>query len=347
MVSTTAGRQTRLRIAPFRSFAISDSLRSLVPLIGLLIGVSAYGAIASDRFATVNNVQIVFGQIAALGVLSIGMMFLLIGGQIDLSVGAAAAFLSVVGAKLFEAGASDVVVAGLLVVFGMLIGIGLGLIVAFVRVQPFILTLGAMSVFLSLSLIMTNRPIPIGAHFEYLAIQNIGPMPISAAIFCVLCIVGALVLHFTRFGRAAYALGANEEAAFLAGVPVRRTKVSLYGVNGALVGVAAIILSARLGAGDPNGGVGLELAALVAVVLGGASFAGGTGSMLGAFLGALFAGLITNVLQLTGVPAVYGTLATGGILMIAVIWSALGGSRRTRARRRGAAGTAGAAKGAA
>lgn len=314
---------------------ITDSMRALIPLIGLLIGVVVYGTLSSDQFATQHNFEIVFGQITVLGFLSIAMMFLLIGAQVDLSIGAAAAFLSVIGAKLFESGASDLLVAGLLILFGIILGLAIGMIVTVFKVQPFILTLGATSVFLSLGLIITTRPIPIGSHFQDLAIDTFGPMPISAAMFCGFCVIGALVLRFTRFGRSAYALGANEEAAFLAGIPVARTKVGLYALSGLLVGITAIVLSARLGAGDPKAGTGLELAAIVAVVLGGASFAGGTGSMLGAFLGALFTGLITNVLQLTGVPAIYGTLVTGGILMIAVTWSAFGDTRRTKLRRRG------------
>jgi ribose/xylose/arabinose/galactoside ABC-type transport system permease subunit len=307
-----------------------ESLRALGPIVAVIIILGIYGSVSSPHFLTATNVQILSGQSAVLGILAVGAMLLLVGGQLDLSVGSGVSMLSVIGARMLTSGSSEATVVVVIIVVGIAVGTITGILVATTRVQPFILTLGLLGVLYAIALILSGeQAVPIGLQFSSLSLKNVLGVPLSGIVVVALCLVGATILRYTRLGRNAYALGSNEEAAYLAGVPTARTKVVLYAINGALVGVAAIMLISRLGAGDPNGGTGLELLAVTAVVLGGASLFGGVGTMLGAFLGTLLLGEITNVLQIAGVAQRYESLVSGGVLMIAVTWAAIRELRRS------------------
>jgi ribose/xylose/arabinose/galactoside ABC-type transport system permease subunit len=324
-VSGSTVAELRGRVA-----ATPESVRALGPIVGVLVLLGVYGASSSDRFLTATNFQILFGQIAVLGVLAVGAMLLIIAGQMDLSVGSGVSLLSVIGAKMLAGGSSQLVVAIVLIALGTAIGMFIGLIVAWTRVQPFILTLGALGVLYAIALILSQQqPVPVELQFSSLSLNDVGGIPLSGLLVVGLCLLGAVILRYTRLGRNAYALGSNEEASYLAGVPIASTKIALYSLNGALVGVAAIMLIARLGSGDPNGGAGLELLAITAVVLGGASLFGGVGTMLGAFLGTLLLGTITNVLQIAGVATTWEHLVSGAVLMVAVTWAAIRELRRS------------------
>lgn len=307
-----------------------ESLRALGPIVGVIIILGIYGSVSSPYFLTATNVQILSGQSAVLGVLAVGAMLLIVGGQLDLSVGSGVSMLSVIGARMLTSGSSEATVVVVVIIIGIAVGTITGIIVAITRVQPFILTLGLLGVLYAIALILSDQQaVPIRLQFSSLSLKNVLGVPLSGIVVVALCLVGATILRYTRLGRNAYALGSNEEAAYLAGVPTARTKVVLYAINGALVGLAAIMLIGRLGAGDPNGGTGLELLAVTAVVLGGASLFGGVGTMLGAFLGTFLLGEITNVLQIAGVAQQYETLVSGGVLMLAVTWAAIRELRRS------------------
>ena len=317
---------------------LTQELRRLAPLVVAIVGVGLYATTRSDTFLSLDNVQNILQQIAVLGILCIGATLLLISGKIDLSVGSAVSLVSVLGAKLLTSGSSDVVVAVVMIGIGVAIGVAIAVVLVTTRVQPFILTLGCLSIFSALALVISdNRPISTGLSFSTLAIKNVGPVPVAAIIYVGLVLVGAFILRYTALGRRSYAMGSNEDAAFLAGVPLVRTTVALYALNGALVGVAALMLVARVGSGDPAGGVGLELQAITAVVLGGATLSGGRGTMIGSFLGVLLLGVISNALQIAGVSSSWAQFVYGGVLIVAVTSAALrergGGGLRRRLRR--------------
>lgn len=301
-----------------------EEARRLAPLLVAILAVGIYATTRSDTFLTLGNFQNIFQQIAVLGILCIGAMLLLIGGKIDLSVGSAVSLVAVIGAKLLEGGASQPVTAVLMVALGAALGVAIATVVVITAVQPFILTLGFLSVFSALALVISNNAsISTGLSFSSLSIDEVGPLPVPAIIYLGLAVLGALLLRLTVLGRRAYAMGANEEAAYLAGVPLRRTTIALYAINGALVGLAALMLVARVGSGDPAGGAGLELQAITAVVLGGATLTGGRGTMLGAFCGVLLLGVISNALQISGVSSSWAQFVYGGVLIVAVVWAAL------------------------
>jgi ribose/xylose/arabinose/galactoside ABC-type transport system permease subunit len=321
------------RLYGARGRRMPDSVVVTIPLLIAIIGLGAYTASQEEVFLTWDNLQAILVQVAALGVLSVGMTLLMVAGQLDLSVGAAATFIGVLAAKLVTGGASELVTVIVCLAVGAGVGLLIGAIVASTRVAPFILTLGGLSVFSSLALIVADgQPIPTGEAFTGFALDKLLGFNLPVVLMLVLFVAGALVLRYTRLGRNAYATGSNEEAAFLAGVPTSRVKVWLFGLNGLLVGAAGIVLLARLGAGDPRSGEGLELQAIAAVVLGGATLSGGRGTMWGTFLGVLLLGEIQNSLNLLDVQAFYQNLVLGGILIVAVVIAAITERRRAGGR---------------
>ena len=266
-----------------------------------------------------------------LGVLVVGQTLLLVGGQLDLSVGSLVSVGGVVTASFVLHGLPTVVVVAVCLVAGALIGLCWGLIVAYLKVPPFILTLGGLAVFASLALTLAaSTPIPMPTGMTWVRAEVLG-VRVAVIVWALVILLGALLLHFTRFGRNVYAVGANEEAAFLAGVPTARIKTALYSINGLLAGV---MFAGRVGAGDPRGGVGLELTVVAAAVLGGASLAGGRGSIVGGVLGVLVVAMVTDSLSFLDVPDTYNQLVLGVILIGAVAVTATSEIRRIRAARR-------------
>ncbi len=303
---------------------MTDGLRSAIPLVVAILAIAIVASMRSPVFLTIPNAQNLLEQISILGVVAVGMTFLMIGGQIDLSVGSAATVVTIVIAKLVTGGMvlwlSCVIGIGV----GVAIGVLIGVLVAVTRVAPFILTLGMLSVLASVALIMSEQqPIPIGLNLAWLSVAKPLGIPISFYVFGSALFLGGAILRYTRLGRSAYAIGANEEASFISGIPVKAVKVGLFALNGVMVGVAGLLLVARLGSGDPSAGIGLELQAIAAVVLGGASLAGGRGWMTGTFLGVLLLGLISNSLTITGVASFYQQAVLGLVLIVAVVGTAM------------------------
>lgn len=306
-----------------------ESMRLLVPLVVAIVGLGAYTTTQSDVFLTWDNIQGILLQVATLAVLSVGMTLLMVAGQLDLSVGAGATFIGVVAAKLINGGMSELLTVVVCLAIGAAIGVIIGTVVAVTRVAPFILTLGALSVLSSFALILAGgQPVAASTAFTGFGLNEVGGVPLPVVLAVALFLAGAFLLRYTRLGRNAFAVGSNEDAAYLAAIPVGGVKIWLFALNGLLVGVAAIVLVARLGAGDPRGGSGLELQAIAAVVLGGATLSGGRGSMLGTFLGVFLLGEVQNALNLLNVQAFYQNVVLGAILILAVVITALGERRR-------------------
>ena len=307
----------------------SENLLTYIPLLAAIIGLSVYASANSDLYLTSDNIEVLLNSVAVLGLITVGMTLIMVAGQLDLSVGALATLASVVGAKLISNGSSTAVAILVMLLLPMVISGLVGVVVVATGVQPFILTLGLLSVLQSISLIQTGqRPIPIGFKLSELDTTSFLGIPLPFWMFIVALIVGSLILHFTRLGRNAYAVGSNEEAAFLSGVPVGPVKVILFSLSGLLVGLAGLLLLSRLGAGDAASGQGLELDAIAAAVLGGASLLGGRGSMFGAFLGVLLLGVIANSLTLLDVSSFYQRLVLGCLLIFAVTTTAIAEKRR-------------------
>ena len=207
-----------------------------------------------------------------LGIVALGQTFLVAAGQLDLSVGSLASLSAVMGATLLRDGQPEAVAVAVCVVMGAGIGLVWGLLVTGLRVPPFILTLGGLSVLQSLAMVRAGDvPVPVRDGFDWLNRSEVLGLRAPILAFLLVAALAALVLRYTRFGRHVFATGSSEEASYLAGLPTDRTKVVVFVLNGALVAFAGLILMTRIGAGDPRAGSGLELRAIAAVVLGGAT----------------------------------------------------------------------------
>jgi ribose/xylose/arabinose/galactoside ABC-type transport system permease subunit len=298
-------------------------LRTALPLIVIIVGLSWYTNDRNSAFLSSGNIQDILGTSAVLGILAIGQTFLLVGGQLDLSVGSLVSFIGVLGAKEYANGWSTWQVIASSLVLGALIGLVWGVIVTSLRVPPFILTLGGLGIFSSLALVIAdNRPIPMTDNLETLGFGNWLGLRASTTVVLGVAILALILLHFTRFGRSAYALGSSPQAAFLAGIPTKRLTIALFALNSALAGLAGIVLLARLAAGDPRGGAGLELQAIAAIVLGGAALAGGRGSIIGSLLGVIVFGVVNASLTFLNIAGAWQQLVSGGILVAAVTLTA-------------------------
>lgn len=303
-----------------RRFLPAVSLRDAGTLIGLLLIVAAFSAL-SPVFLTLPNLANVLQQSAINACVALGMTLVIVSGGIDLSVGPTAALSAVVSATLMVSGVPVALAVMAALGVGALCGLFNGVLVAYARLQPFIVTLGALSLFRALALIYTGGNPVFGIPPEFRALTNgqLLGVPIPVLVVGALALAAWVVLNRTPLGEYLLAVGGNEEAARIAGVPVARTKVAAFVISGVLASVAALILVGRLGAAEPTLGTLWELEAIAAAAIGGASLMGGKGSVVGTILGAVILGSLRNGLTLLNVQAFYQLLATGLIIIAAML----------------------------
>lgn len=293
--------------------------------LGIFVTLIIVASLWSDSFLTRVNLFNVLRQVASsAGVMSIGMLFVILTAGIDLSVGSIAALGSVLSASFIAVYGFSTPVAVLLVVLsGAACGMVTGGFVAFLRLPPFVMSLAMMAIARGLSLIFSaGRPIPLGDGGEALA--NFGSgfflgIPEPVILMFVVFAVGGVVLNFTRFGRVVTAIGSNEEAVRLSGIAASRYILAVYVISGALAAVAGIISTSRTGVGSSQVGVGAELNVIAAVVIGGASLLGGRGGVINTLLGALVMGIIANIMNLAGVPGYDQEVYMGLIIVVAML----------------------------
>ncbi|MDF3015680.1 MAG: hypothetical protein K0R44_905 [Thermomicrobiales bacterium] len=249
------------------------------------------------QFRTAANLRNVLQQNSVIGIIACAMTFAIISGGFDLSVGAGAALASVVGAWLMIEAGIPLGILGAMIA-GLALGLLNGFLIAYAGVNPFVATLGTATVVRGLIYVSTNAT----------------PFWIFLAVVVTL----AFVLHQTRFGHYVYAIGGNIVAAAEMGIDVRRVKLAVYALVGASAAVSGIILTGQTASGQPQAALNYELAAITAVIVGGASLGGGRGGMAGTILGVFLLGLVSNALNLYGVSAFWQPVATGSILVLAV-----------------------------
>jgi ribose/xylose/arabinose/galactoside ABC-type transport system permease subunit len=289
-------------------------------LLLTVIGLSVLWAILTPVFLSSRNITNVLQQVAVLQILAVGTVFVMISGGIDLSIGNMISFVAGAAAMLVSMGVNPVLVVLIGLVLGMASGFLNGIIILKSKAQPFIITLGMMSVYQGLAFIVTNgRNVGLIGQFQFLGRGNIAGVPVPVVFFVVVSIVMLLVLRYTKFGRNIYAIGGNEEAAFLAGIRLTVYKPLIYTINGGIVGLAAVILLSRVGGSNALMGLGFEMQAIAAVAIGGVTLSGGRGTVQGAFLGVLLLGIIGNGLNLMNVPNWYQYLVLGALIVGAVV----------------------------
>ena len=293
-------------------------------LIGLIILVAAV-ATASPNFLEIGNLLNMLRQTSINGVMAMGMTFVILTGGIDLSVGAVLALSGAIAASLI-AGGYGLAVA---VPVALLVGAGLGglsgLAITFGAVQPFIATLVSMTVLRGAVLVFTNgTPIDCSAAAYSAAFSALGQgyvvgVPVPVIIAAVVFAACWVTLTQTRFGRYVYAIGGNQTVTWLSGVNVTTMKIAVYAVSGLLAALVGIILTARLENAQPQAGLGYELDAIAAAVVGGTSLAGGIGTIFGTLVGALIIGVLNNALNLLDVSSYYQMIAKGAVILLAVL----------------------------
>ncbi|WP_299968859.1 ABC transporter permease [uncultured Roseobacter sp.] len=296
------------------------NIRDAGTLLGLALIVVVFASL-SPVFLTTPNLINILQQSSINAAIALGMTLVIISGGIDLSVGPTAALSAVIGASLMVAGVPvPLAIMGSLGV-GVMCGLFNGVLVAYAGLQPFIVTLGGLSLYRALALIYTggNPIFGIPPEFRALTNGNIMGIPNAVIVVGVIALLLWVVLNKTPLGEYILAVGGNEEAARIAGVPVARTKVATFVISGGLASIAALILVGRLGAAEPTIGNLWELDAIAAAAIGGASLMGGKGSIVGTIIGAIILGALRNGLTLMNVQAFYQLLATGIIIIVAML----------------------------
>lgn len=313
--------------------------QKLLAFASLIVLVAFFG-FASPEFLQIENVVSILQATAVNGVLAIASTFIIITGGIDLSVGTLMTFCAVMsGVFLTNWGMPLFVGVLAAVVFGALSGSISGFLVAKLRIPPFIATLGMMMLLKGLALVISGtRPIYFNNTPGFTSISQdslIGsllsalPIPNSVLILFVLAVLAAVALNKTLFGRYTFALGSNEEAIRLSGVNVDLWKIAVYTVGGAICGIAGLLIASRLNSAQPALGQGYELDAIAAVVIGGTSLSGGTGTITGTMIGAFIMSVLVNGLRVMSVEQEWQIVVTGLIIIAAVYMDIL---RRSKQR---------------
>lgn len=308
-------------------------LKQFGPLL-FLFALMLVFAITNENFLTQLNLFNVARQISITGLIALGMTFVILTAGIDLSVGSLLAFCGMVAAVVAKGGTANTLslsgsegagygwFAAMLAAVGVgtLAGFVQGLVITRLKVPPFVVTLGGLTIFRGLTLTLSGGG-PISGftpEMRWFGTGLVGPVPVPVIIFAVAAILCHVVLRYTRFGRAVYAVGGNAEAARLSGVRVDGVLVAVYMIVGFFSGLAAFVLSARLNSSEAVAGIGYELTVISAVVIGGTSLFGGVGGVGGTVVGAALIGVLVNGLVLNNVSSYTQQVVIGLILIAAV-----------------------------
>ena len=309
--------------------SITRAVNELTIVVGFVV-ISLYLGITTPAFLTSANLLSILLASSLIGIVAVGETFVIVTGGIDLSVGSVVAFTGVMAGLALN--------AHMPVPLAVLVGIGIGALsggfiafaVTFLNMSPFIVSLAVLAMARGLAFIVTNGNtiFSFPDAFDNIGGGNLGPFPVAALITLLVFLVAGLILSRTVFGAEVYAVGGNKDAARLAGIPVNRTLAIVYVISGALAGLGGVVLAGRLDSAQPIAAVGLELNAIAAVVIGGASLFGGKGSMLGTLLGVLIIGLINNGLTLKNVQPFWVQFIQGAVIFGAVLIDSLNQKRR-------------------
>lgn len=307
----------------WRTYLQIREVNILIALIFMVVIMSA----ASPYFLKQDNLFNVLQGMSTIGIMAIGQTMVIITGGIDLSVGSLMAVSSMLTARLitvYSQNALLAVICGL--IFGLLLGTVSGLTITRFKINPFITTLGMLSVGRGLTYLLatgvkgtvaSNIPMQ-NASVIFLGSGYLGPVPFSVVLLLLLVILATVFLKYTVPGRYIYAVGSNERSARLSGVPINKVRIFVYAISGFFCATAGIILTGRLSTAATNIGVGNELDVIAAVVIGGASLQGGEGTVTGAIIGATIMAIVRNAFVLLHIPNHFQTITIGVVIVLAV-----------------------------
>jgi ribose/xylose/arabinose/galactoside ABC-type transport system permease subunit len=309
--------------APAGGYRVGTLLRwSNVGVIVLLVAVAS---LLSQHFLTVRNIMNILRGTSMMGLTALGMTVVIVNRGVDLSVGSVAGLAAVLAAGLQPYGVGPAWSVALAVGVGL--GLVNGLLIARLRLQPFVATLamlifarGLVYVYSDGSNVLVPNPSPL---FVFLGSGYVGPVPVPVAIWAVAYAALAVAMKHSIFGRHVMLVGANPEAAHVLGIDVARNRIQVYALSGALAGLAGMVLTSRLTVGDPQAGNLYELDAIAAVLIGGTTFEGGVGTLHGTIAGTLILAILSNILNLVGVSPYFQIVVKGVVIVVAVVLSEL------------------------
>lgn len=316
-----------------RSSALSKPAESLrrISVLGILLLICVVFALGSSEFLTTSNLLNVALQTSIIAIVAIGMSFVIFTAGIDLSVGSMMALAGAIAAGMAVRQGFDTYIS-------ITIGLGIGLILGAVNglmivkggIPPFVATLSMLAIARGLTLVYTEgRPIAgLDEQFIFWGTGQVWGIPLPVIIMAVIAVVAHIITRYTPFGLHVYSTGGNEETTRLAGVSPDRIKLAVYMISGFLAALGGILLTARLWSAQPNAAVGWELDAIAAPVLGGTSLFGGVGSIGGTVIGAFIIGVLSNGLNLMGVPSYYQQVIKGLVFILAVTVDLINKRRR-------------------
>ena len=293
-----------------------EGLGALFPLAVICVFLCVF----TDTFASYNNIMQVLRQAAVYAIMGTGMTFVIISGAVDLSQGSLLAFCCVFAGMTINATGNMWLGMLVAVVIGALAGSVNGLVIAFIKIPPFIMTLGTMYIFRGLPLWVTNSTQIAVNHerFKFIGQGFLLGIPFPVYVFIAIGILAHVILSKTATGRYVYAIGSNAETARLSGVRIERNIIKIYAISGISIGLAAIVYMSRLSAAQPTAGQSYEMEAIAAAVIGGVSMSGGSGSVFGTLIGAVTVAVIRNGLVLLGVQSYITQIVVGAIIVVAV-----------------------------
>lgn len=300
-------------------------LKELLPTLIILIIMGFFFSVLSDTFLTYNNLKNIFLQTACMSIVGIGLTFVIISGEFDLTGGSVIALSGIVAAKMLAAGWNVAIVILLTVLMGGVIGLFNGLCVTRLRLVSFIVTLSSSVMIAGLALAITRGITLSGMPDSFLWFGNgkLGSFPIPILLVLILYAVFHFVLSKTVFGHEIYAVGGNKEAAHLAGIKTKNVVTFAFILAGCLNAVAGIVMSGRIGCALSTAGAGTEMNALSGLVIGGTSMKGGKGNIIGTLFGCLLIGTLTNGLNLLNVSAYWTDFVRGLVIFLAITFDAI------------------------
>jgi ribose transport system permease protein len=311
---------------------ISNAMRAYAPLM-ILIGLVILFTFISPNFMTSFNIRILIRQVSFVAISAVGLMFVMIGGGIDLSIGSQIILTNVVlSIMMVDWNIPLSIAIPLTLVMGTILGIINGILSIKLKIHPLIITLGTASIYKGVGYIIAQSRNIMGFPdiFRFFGQGYIGPIPVPILVMIIVALIGNFVLVKTYFGRYTFALGGNEEAARLAGVNINRMKVTLFAVCGFISAITSVLLLSRVFAGQVSTGAGIEFDCLTAALLGGVSFKGGEGSIFGLITGVLIIGVLNNAMQLASFPDFSQNVVKGVVLLAAVGFDTYQKNRKAR-----------------
>lgn len=310
---------------------LAKSVKSEYAVLLVLLLMCIVIATTTRQFAEMQNIFNIIRRTATTGIIALGMTFVIATGGIDLSVGGQVNLISCIGAMILAKKQDVVVVVLAMLIIGIFIGMLNGLMISYLHLTPFMVTLAMMNITTGLAFFWTTGKtlFDIPEKFGFLGIGTIGSIPIAAAIFIVLSIIAIFIFNKFAFGRRVLAVGGNSQGAWYAGINVKSTILMSYIISGLCSAIASVLLMSRLMSASPSMGSGMEMDAIAAVVVGGNSLAGGNGFIVGAVAGALIMEVITNWMNLVSVDPFLRNVIKGIIILVALIVDMLRRGKQT------------------